>query len=182
MWNLDNGMNQIDKYLYYQDDFIKAGGYLAIGVVSCGVRDENDPAFALLCDHMDNPSHCIKSGAICGLGIAYAGCMREDVKELLLPIAANTDRANMAEVSQAALFLASCSRAAATMRLQGRSSSGLLSPVTRARHEPALPGHAGRGPAAGAVLRARGAGGGDRGAGWPPEEDHRLPDPHHASC
>ena len=66
---------------------------------SSGVRNESDPALALLADHVESPSHAMRCGACVGLGVAYAGARREDVVELLTPLVANTENANMVEVS-----------------------------------------------------------------------------------
>jgi 26S proteasome regulatory subunit N1 len=30
-WNVDEGLSQIDKYLYSPDDYVKAGALLAVG-------------------------------------------------------------------------------------------------------------------------------------------------------
>lgn len=65
-----------------------------------GVRNESDPALALLADHVESPSHAMRCGACVGLGVAYAGARREDVVELLTPLVANTEGANMVEVSK----------------------------------------------------------------------------------
>ena len=48
LWDVDGGLTKIDKYFYSSEDFIKAGAFLACGVVSSGVRNECDPALALL--------------------------------------------------------------------------------------------------------------------------------------
>ncbi|CAM5998693.1 unnamed protein product [Sphagnum balticum] len=75
------------------------------GILSSGVRNESDPAFALLSEYLESPSLHIRIGSICGLGIAYAGAQKEEIIQLLLPIIANTEGANMTEVSLAALSL-----------------------------------------------------------------------------
>ena len=105
LWNVDEGLNQIDRYFHNTEEYIRAGACLAIGVVSSGVRNESDPALALLSDYVDNASHAVRCAAICGLGIAYAGTQREEVLERLLPSVTNTENANMVEVSLAGLAL-----------------------------------------------------------------------------
>ncbi|KAG0003047.1 proteasome regulatory particle base subunit [Entomortierella chlamydospora] len=105
LWDVDMGLNQIDKYLYSEDDNIKAGALLAVGVVNAGVRSPLDPALALLSEQLDDSksvSHRV--AAIKGLGLAYAGSAREDLSELLLPIVSNSD-ASMELSSFAALAL-----------------------------------------------------------------------------
>lgn len=104
LWNVDEGFNQIDKYFHQSDEYIKAGACLGVGIVSSGVRNESDPALAILSDYIDQ-SHNTRVASIMGLGIAYVGTHREDIMELLVPIASNTENANIVEVSFAALSL-----------------------------------------------------------------------------
>merc|ERR1712012_980998 len=86
LWDVDGGLTQIDKYLYSPEDHIKAGALLACGIVNTGVRNDCDPALALLSDYVDHSSSIMTIGAIFGLGLAYAGSNREDLVELLLPV------------------------------------------------------------------------------------------------
>lgn len=105
LWNIDQGLNQIDKFFHQDEDFIKAGACLAVGILSSGVRNESDPAMALLSEYIESPSINIRLASICGLGIAYAGTQKAELVDVLLPIAANTELANIVEVSLAALSL-----------------------------------------------------------------------------
>lgn len=105
LWNIDGGLNELDKFLHNREDHILAGGCLAMGIVSSGVRSESDPAIAVLSEYIENSSHFVKCGAICGLGMAYAGARREEVKELLVPIVSCTEDCNFTEVALAALSL-----------------------------------------------------------------------------
>lgn len=59
---------------------------MACGIVNTGVRNDCDPALALLSDYVDHSSPVMTIGAIFGLGLAYAGSNREDLVELLLPV------------------------------------------------------------------------------------------------
>jgi 26S proteasome regulatory subunit N1 len=53
LWNVDLGLEALDKYLYASDSCVKAGALLGIGIVASGVGDEDvDPAFALLSEHI----------------------------------------------------------------------------------------------------------------------------------
>ncbi|EDV52429.1 26S proteasome non-ATPase regulatory subunit 2 [Drosophila erecta] len=83
LWDVDGGLTMIDKYLYSTDDNIKSGALLACGIVNCGIRNEVDPAHALLSDYIDNQNSCMRVGAILGLGIAYAGSNRSIVIDTL---------------------------------------------------------------------------------------------------
>jgi 26S proteasome regulatory subunit N1 len=90
LWDVDGGLGQIDKYLYSTEDYIKAGALLACGIVNCGVRNECDPALALLSDYVPHQNPIMKIGAILGLGLAYAGTNREDILQLLNPVGVET--------------------------------------------------------------------------------------------
>ena len=86
LWNVEEGLTQIDKFLYSSEDYVKAGAALAVGILTCGVRNEADPALALLTEHVEGNVHIMKCAACTGLQIAYAGSAREDVMDLLLPV------------------------------------------------------------------------------------------------
>ena len=107
LWNVEEGLTQIDKFLYSSEDYVKAGAALAVGILSSGVRNDADPALALLSEHIEGDSHIMKCAACTGLGIAYAGSAREDVMELLVPVVESSDGGStgMMEVSLAGLAL-----------------------------------------------------------------------------
>lgn len=107
LWNVDEGLTQIDKFLYSSEDYVKAGAALAVGILSSGIRNDADPALALLSEHIEGDSHIMKCASCTGLGIAYAGSAREDVMELLLPVIESSDGGptTMMEVSLAGLAL-----------------------------------------------------------------------------
>ncbi|XP_011877960.1 PREDICTED: 26S proteasome non-ATPase regulatory subunit 2-like isoform X2 [Vollenhovia emeryi] len=96
MWDVDGGLIPIDKYLYTNEDYVKSGALLAIGLVNCGIRNECDPALALLSEYVKSNSQILRIGAIMGLGLAYAGSRRKDVTELLS--GALTDEQNNIQV------------------------------------------------------------------------------------
>jgi len=102
LWDVDGGLTQIDKYLYSPEDWIKSGALLACGIVNTGVRNECDPALALLSDYVLHSSNVMRLGAIFGLGLAYAGSNRQDVIQLLLPVFADP-KSNMEVVGVTAL-------------------------------------------------------------------------------
>lgn len=104
LWDVDGGLTQIDKYLYSKEDYIKAGALLAVGIVNSGVRNDCDPALALLSDYINDSNALMRIGAILGLGIAYAGSAREDLMELVNP-ALEDSAASMEVVGIAALAL-----------------------------------------------------------------------------
>nr|NVI77464.1 regulatory particle non-ATPase 1 [Cucujiformia] len=101
-WDVDGGFTPIDKYLYSNEDHIKSGALLACGIVNCGVRNECDPAFALLSDYVLHNSNIMRIGAILGLGLAYVGSNRETVLSLLTPVF-NDSKSSMEVIGMAAL-------------------------------------------------------------------------------
>ncbi|KAK1759366.1 armadillo-type protein [Echria macrotheca] len=88
MWDIENGLDQIDKYTYIEEEQIQAGAYLAIGIMNSGVRLDSDPALALLSDHdkLHHKNPMIRIATIMGLGLSYAGSAREEIQKALLPI------------------------------------------------------------------------------------------------
>lgn len=91
-WDVETGLDKIDKFTYAKEDQIKAGAMLAIGIMNSGVRLDSDPAMALLSDsdNLESKSVPIKVASIMGLGLAYAGSEKEDLMDLLLPIIGDT--------------------------------------------------------------------------------------------
>eukprot|EP00555_Chaetoceros_dichaeta_P011413 CAMPEP_0198259378 /NCGR_PEP_ID=MMETSP1447-20131203/8599_1 /TAXON_ID=420782 /ORGANISM="Chaetoceros dichaeta, Strain CCMP1751" /LENGTH=943 /DNA_ID=CAMNT_0043946763 /DNA_START=196 /DNA_END=3027 /DNA_ORIENTATION=- len=108
LWNVEEGLTQIDKFLYSSEVYVKAGAALAVGILSSGVRNDADPALAILTEHMEGDSHVMKCAACTGLGIAYAGAAREEVMEMLnLVVEGNEEGGadSMLEASLAGLAL-----------------------------------------------------------------------------
>lgn len=56
------------------------GALLAVGITNCGVQDENDPAYALICESVNHDDPNVRIGAIMGLGLAYAGTQKAEVQ------------------------------------------------------------------------------------------------------
>jgi len=112
LWDVEGGLPVIDKYLYSTDQFVVAGALLAIGIVNCGVQNENDPAMALISEHITSTDVGVRSGAILGLGLAYAGTRREEVQELLVPLVLDTDVSmevsGLAALALGLVFTSSC--------------------------------------------------------------------------
>lgn len=92
MWDIENGLDQVDKYTYLDEEQIQAGAYLAIGIMNSGVRLDSEPAMALLADNdkLNHKNPLIRIAAIMGLGLSYAGSNKEDVLGFLLPIISDT--------------------------------------------------------------------------------------------
>lgn len=73
LWDVDGGLTPIDKYLYTVNENVKAGALLALGLVNCRIRNECDPALALLTEYVTHTSRVLKVQAMFGLGLAYIG-------------------------------------------------------------------------------------------------------------
>ena len=86
------GLDKIDPYLYVDDDRIKAGAFLAAGIINSGVRDDTDSCISLLGsgDSLGSSNVQIRMTSIMGLGLGYANTNKEDLLELLLPIVEDT--------------------------------------------------------------------------------------------
>uniref|UniRef100_A0AC34PXR3 26S proteasome non-ATPase regulatory subunit 2 n=1 Tax=Panagrolaimus sp. JU765 TaxID=591449 RepID=A0AC34PXR3_9BILA len=78
-WDVEFGLGQCDRFMYSNDDYIRAGTLLAIGIVNAGVQDPCDPASALLMDYIQSDRPCMRLGSIFGLGLAYSNSKREAV-------------------------------------------------------------------------------------------------------
>ena len=91
-WDVDTGLDKLDKYNAAKEDEIRAGATLAIGLLNSGVRLDADPVLALLDDedHIGSKSVSVRLASIMSLGLAYAGTKKARVLELLLPIVEDT--------------------------------------------------------------------------------------------
>ena len=112
-WDVEGGLDKIDKYQYAQEDPIKAGALLALGIVNSGVRNDGDPALSLLgdTDNLHSKSVQIRMASIMGLGLSYAGSAREELLSYLLPILEDSSLeiqlSAMAAVSLGMIFVGS---------------------------------------------------------------------------
>ncbi|KNE57245.1 hypothetical protein AMAG_02978 [Allomyces macrogynus ATCC 38327] len=86
LWDVETGLTQIDKYLYSNEEYVKAGAVLAIGMVTANVKNESDPAMALLSEHLTEGPLSVRLAAITGLGMAYAGSGRQEIADMLTPL------------------------------------------------------------------------------------------------
>lgn len=105
-WDVDDGLDKIYKYSTAKEDELKAGASLAIGMLYSGIRDDTDPAIALLNedDYLHSKYIPLRMGSIMGLGLAYAGTNKEAILDLLLPIVEDTSN-DMQVSAMAALSL-----------------------------------------------------------------------------
>merc|ERR1719401_860256 len=122
LWGIDEGLTQIDKYQWSSDPHLKAGALLAFGLVTCGLRSEIDPAWALLGEQLESEDAMTRLAAVVGLGHAYAGSCREELLENLTPLIVDTactiECSAMAAVSLGLVFVSSCNDEVAQAILQ----------------------------------------------------------------
>eukprot|EP00871_Galdieria_phlegrea_P003254 jgi/Galph1/392/GphlegSOOS_G5066.1 len=98
LWDVDNGLAELDKYMYASEDYVQA----------------------------ENPrSPAIRISAILGLGFAYAGTCRAEVQELLIPIVADAS-ASLDSICFAALSLGLVFRGSADEELVSTLMQALL--------------------------------------------------------
>ncbi|XP_031476397.1 26S proteasome non-ATPase regulatory subunit 2 homolog A-like [Nymphaea colorata] len=112
LWDVDNGLAQIDKYFHSNDNHVIAGALLAVGIVNCGVRNECDPAYALLAEYVMKEDSTVRIGAIMGLGLAYAGSQKDEILRLLSPILTDSkvpiDVIAFSAISLGLIYVGSC--------------------------------------------------------------------------
>eukprot|EP01062_Namystynia_karyoxenos_P059410 TRINITY_DN50860_c0_g1_i1.p1 TRINITY_DN50860_c0_g1~~TRINITY_DN50860_c0_g1_i1.p1 ORF type:complete len:941 (+),score=453.74 TRINITY_DN50860_c0_g1_i1:95-2917(+) len=112
LWDTDTGINKVDKFLYSDEDNIKAGALMAMGILHCGVKTEFDACMAAVKDYLHNKSRNLRVGAIIALGFAYAGSRLDTMKELLNPLVADSEQPlevqAFAALSLALIFVGSC--------------------------------------------------------------------------
>ena len=91
-WDVEGGIDRIDKYTYSDDKNIKAGACLALGLLNTGVRNDTEPALALLSsdENIRSPHVQTRAMSIMGLGLACAGTNKEELLEILLPLVEDT--------------------------------------------------------------------------------------------
>merc|ERR1740121_1319192 len=123
LWDVDEGLTQIDKYQWSSDPHLKAGALLAFGLVTTGGKNEDcDPAWALISEQLEAEDPMLRLAAVVGLGFAYAGSCREDLLENLTPMIVDTactiECSAMATVSLGLIFVSSCNDDVAQAILQ----------------------------------------------------------------
>lgn len=87
LWDIDEGLAQIDKYMDRKENNIVAGAFMALGLVNSGITNECDPVQAILIDKLESCRETnLKIGALMGLSFTYAGSARTDLLEAISPI------------------------------------------------------------------------------------------------
>lgn len=111
LWDVESGLDDVDKYQWAEQEYVRAGAMLGMGLVFANIRHEVDPVLGLLQEHVTSEYASVRIGAIAGLGVAYAGTQKEDLKEILLPILVDcemsADVASLAALSLGLTFIGS---------------------------------------------------------------------------
>lgn len=123
LWDIDEGLSQIDKYMEASDDYIVSGSYMAIGIVNSGIKNELDPVVAILLEKLETSNKQVhKIGALMGLSFAYAGSARADLLEAISPIILDTSNTTelqaIAALSIGIIYTGTCDEDAAQSILQ----------------------------------------------------------------
>lgn len=115
LWDVENGLDKIDKYTYSEEPQIVAGAMLAIGIMNAGVKMDSEPVMALLGEpeKLEHSNPLIRVASIMGLGLTYAGSNKEELlADKLLPIISDTTQdmeiSAMAALSCGLIFVGSC--------------------------------------------------------------------------
>jgi len=85
MWDMETGTQELDKYMSKDHEHQKAGGILGMGMLMAGVRNEFDPVWSTVQEHINDARPLVKVSAALSLAIAYAGSARADIVEHLKP-------------------------------------------------------------------------------------------------
>ncbi|OVA05659.1 Proteasome/cyclosome repeat [Macleaya cordata] len=138
LWDVDNGLAQLDKYFHSNDNHVIAGALLGVGIVNTSVNHDCDPALALLSDYINKEDSTVRIGAIMGLGLAYAGTQNDQIHKKLSPILGDAkaplDVIAFTAISLGLVFVGSCNADVAQsiiFALMDRSEAELGEPLTR---------------------------------------------------
>ena len=123
LWDIDEGLAQIDKYMERRENHIVAGSFMALGLVNSGVTNEVDPVQAILIEKLETCRETdLKIGALLGLSFTYAGSARADLLESISPIILDPDNTTalqaVASLAIGLVYVGTCDEDAANSILQ----------------------------------------------------------------
>lgn len=123
LWDVDEGLTQIDKYMDRKENHIVAGSFMALGLVNSGITNESDPVQAILVDKLETcREQSLKIGALMGLSFTYAGSARADLLEAISPIILDGENTTqlqaVAALAIGLIFVGTCDEDAAQCILQ----------------------------------------------------------------
>ena len=118
LWDIDEGLAQIDKYMERRENHIVAGSFMALGLVNSGVTNEVDPVQAILIEKLETCRETdLKIGALMGLSFTYAGSARADLLESISPLILDTDNSTqlqaVAALAIGLIYVGTCDEDAA---------------------------------------------------------------------
>lgn len=85
MWDFESGSSELDKYMSKDNEHQRAGGILGMGILMSGVRNEFDPVWSTVQEHVNDSRPLVKNAAALALSMAYAGSNRAQIIEHLKP-------------------------------------------------------------------------------------------------
>jgi len=123
LWDIDEGLGQIDKYMDRREHHIVAGAYMGLGLINSGITNECDPVQAILIDKLESSENStLKIGALMGLSFTYAGSARADLLEAISPIILDSGNSTqlqaIAALAIGLIYVGSCDEDAAQNIIQ----------------------------------------------------------------
>lgn len=123
LWDVDEGIAQIDKYMERRENHIVAGSFMALGLVNSSVTSEVDPVQAILVEKLEQCRETeLKIGALMGLSFTYAGSARADLLDAISPIILDPDNSTqlqaVASLAIGLIYVGTCDENAAQCILQ----------------------------------------------------------------
>jgi len=113
LWD-EEASNAVDRYVGSEQNHIRAGAYLAIGISCSGMRSEQDLGYALLAEPCagEKPSSRVQPltsleriAATFGLGLAYAGQANSDVMATLSQLVSTNENEELSSIAALCLGL-----------------------------------------------------------------------------
>lgn len=139
LWDVDEGLSQIDKYMDRREKEIQAGAFMGLGLINSGITNEYDPVVGILSEKLEESTDpLLKIGALMGLSFTYAGSAREDLLENISPIILDPDNSiqvqAVASLTIGMVYVGTCNEDAAQSILQNlmeREEAEVDSPFCR---------------------------------------------------
>jgi len=123
LWDIDEGLAQIDQYMERKENHIVSGAFMALGLVNSGITNECDPVAAILLEKLETvQEQSLKIGALMGLSFTYAGSARSDLLEAISPLILDSDNSTelqaIASLAIGLIYVGTCDEDAAQCILQ----------------------------------------------------------------